>query len=199
MRMQLQLKLIYDRQSVGQSVMVSGAHLGPVTNFSFSLKFLLDSYGFLSLKRPLWREDGSVIYCTVVSGPCLSSHSLSRSPVRVRVRVTLQMTVSQSVCLGVEPNLGLLTRNIYFFFESYSLVLFGAPSLTRGRVCHLSVYSQSTVVSQYLHKIFTYCVSHLTFTIFTVLDTFTIKDNKIQYVQYVQASFSSGSVQQIMP
>jgi hypothetical protein len=29
-------KLIYDRQSVGQSVLVSGAHLGPVTNF-FSL------------------------------------------------------------------------------------------------------------------------------------------------------------------
>jgi hypothetical protein len=37
-------KLHYDRQSVGQSVMVSGAHLGPATNFSFSLKFLLGSY-----------------------------------------------------------------------------------------------------------------------------------------------------------
>jgi hypothetical protein len=39
-------KLIYDRQSVGQSVLVSGAHLGPSTNFSFSLKFSLDSCGF---------------------------------------------------------------------------------------------------------------------------------------------------------
>jgi hypothetical protein len=29
----------YDRQSVGQSVLVSGAHLGPATNFSFSLSF----------------------------------------------------------------------------------------------------------------------------------------------------------------
>jgi hypothetical protein len=29
----------YDRQSVGQSVLVSGAHLGHATNFSFSLKF----------------------------------------------------------------------------------------------------------------------------------------------------------------
>jgi hypothetical protein len=46
---QLQLQLIYDRQSVGQPVLVSGAHLGPVTNFSFSLKFLLDSYGLLIL------------------------------------------------------------------------------------------------------------------------------------------------------
>jgi hypothetical protein len=37
-------------------------------------------------------------------------------PVRVRVRVTLQLTVSQSVCLGVEPNLGLLTRDIIIIF-----------------------------------------------------------------------------------
>jgi hypothetical protein len=36
-----QLQLIYDRQP--------GAHLGPVTNFSFSLKFLLDSRGFVIL------------------------------------------------------------------------------------------------------------------------------------------------------
>jgi hypothetical protein len=43
---QLKLKLIYDRQSVGQSVLVSGAHVGPVTNFSFAMKFPLDSCGF---------------------------------------------------------------------------------------------------------------------------------------------------------
>jgi hypothetical protein len=42
-------KLIYDRQSVGQSVLVSGAHLGPLTNLSFSLKFPLDSCGFVIL------------------------------------------------------------------------------------------------------------------------------------------------------
>jgi histone H2A len=30
--------------------------------------------------------------------------------VRVRVRVSLRLTVSQSVCLGVEPRLGLMTR-----------------------------------------------------------------------------------------
>jgi hypothetical protein len=49
-------------------------------------------------------------------------------------------TDSQSVCLGVEPNLGLLTRDI-FFLKSLSCHL-GAPSLTRGRVCHLSVFCQ---------------------------------------------------------
>jgi hypothetical protein len=42
----LELKLIYDRQSVGQSVLVSGTHLGPATNFSFSLKFSSHSCGF---------------------------------------------------------------------------------------------------------------------------------------------------------
>jgi hypothetical protein len=37
----------YDRQSVGQSVLVSGAHLGPATNFPSSLSFLLDSCGLV--------------------------------------------------------------------------------------------------------------------------------------------------------
>jgi hypothetical protein len=49
MAWQLKLKLIYDQQSVGQSVLVSGTHLGPTTNFSFSLKFSLDSCGFVIL------------------------------------------------------------------------------------------------------------------------------------------------------
>jgi hypothetical protein len=43
----LKLMLIYDRQSVGQSVLVSGAHLGPATNFSFSLKSPSDIAGLL--------------------------------------------------------------------------------------------------------------------------------------------------------
>jgi hypothetical protein len=71
----LKLKLMYDRQSVGQSVLVSFTHLGPAINFSFSLKLSLDSCKFLILWRPLWREGGSEIYCTIASGPCQSSHS----------------------------------------------------------------------------------------------------------------------------
>jgi hypothetical protein len=47
--MKLKLKLIYDRHSVGQSVLVSGAHLGPVTNFSFSSTFSSDSCVFVIL------------------------------------------------------------------------------------------------------------------------------------------------------
>jgi hypothetical protein len=52
---------------------------GPVTNFSFSLKFPLDSCVFVILLRPLWREGGSVIYYTNASGPCQST-LLGRSP-----------------------------------------------------------------------------------------------------------------------
>jgi hypothetical protein len=39
--MKLKLKLIYDRQSVGQSVLVSGTHLGPATNFFFLLEIFI--------------------------------------------------------------------------------------------------------------------------------------------------------------
>jgi hypothetical protein len=46
---------------------------------------------------------------------------------RVRVRVTLQLTVSQSVCRGVEPNLGLLTRDLtsLFLFLKVTVLSFG--------------------------------------------------------------------------
>jgi hypothetical protein len=40
----------------------------------------------------------------------ISGHLRQRVRVRVRVRVTLRPTVSQSVCLGVEPRPGLMTR-----------------------------------------------------------------------------------------
>jgi hypothetical protein len=39
----------YDRLTVGQSVLVSGAHLGPATNITFSLKFSSDSCVFVIL------------------------------------------------------------------------------------------------------------------------------------------------------
>jgi hypothetical protein len=41
-------KLCYNLQSVSH-VLVSGTHLGPVINFSFTLKFSLDSCGFVNL------------------------------------------------------------------------------------------------------------------------------------------------------
>jgi hypothetical protein len=39
----------YDRQSVGHSVLVSGAHLGPATNLSFSLRFSFRQLRFVIL------------------------------------------------------------------------------------------------------------------------------------------------------
>jgi hypothetical protein len=45
-------ELIYDRQSVGQSVLVSGARLGSVTNFSFATKFLFRHLRFCKFVAP---------------------------------------------------------------------------------------------------------------------------------------------------
>jgi hypothetical protein len=52
---------------------------------------------------------------------CTRICNINKAPVgavsvQVRVKVTLRLTVSQSVCLGVEPNLGQLTR-VYFLLE----------------------------------------------------------------------------------
>jgi hypothetical protein len=47
LKLKMKLKLIYDRQSVGQSVMVSGAHLGPLTNFSFAMRFSVTAAALL--------------------------------------------------------------------------------------------------------------------------------------------------------
>jgi hypothetical protein len=67
-------KLLYDERSVDQSVLVSGHHLGPVTNFiSFSFKLYLDSCGFVTIGRPLWREGGFVIYSCCWASPAQSS------------------------------------------------------------------------------------------------------------------------------
>jgi hypothetical protein len=51
--------------------------------------------------------------------------------VKVKVKVTLRLTVSQSVSLCIEPQLGFMTL---WQLRSWS---YGAPSLTRGRLCLL--------------------------------------------------------------
>jgi hypothetical protein len=69
---------------------------------------------------------------------------------QVKVKVTLQLTVSQSVCLGVEPLLGLMTR---YSFRKLQSCPYGALSLTREWVCHLSGSVHGYVVCQYLQII----------------------------------------------
>jgi hypothetical protein len=49
----------------------------------------------------------------------------------------LRLTVSQSVSLGVEPHLGLMTRYLAITNWQLRSCFCGAPSLTRGRVCLL--------------------------------------------------------------
>jgi hypothetical protein len=56
-----QVKLYYDRRSVGEPVMVSGTLFGPATNFSSFLELFIDSYWFNNVGRLLWREVGFVV------------------------------------------------------------------------------------------------------------------------------------------
>jgi hypothetical protein len=48
-----------------------------------------------------------------------------------KVKVTLRLTVSQSVSLGVEPHLGLMTRYL-LLFDSYGIVFLGRPLWRKG-------------------------------------------------------------------
>jgi hypothetical protein len=82
--------------------------------------------------------------------------SVSRLQVcTLQVKVTLRLTVSQSVCLGVKPKSWTFDQN--FFSPQITVLSFlGAPSLTRGRVCHVSVfvievYHSLVYLQQYLH------------------------------------------------
>jgi hypothetical protein len=47
---------------------------------------------------------------------------------QVKVKVTLRLTVSQSVSLGVEPHLGLMTRYFHYSLTVTVLFLWGVPS-----------------------------------------------------------------------
>jgi hypothetical protein len=50
----------YDRRSFGQSALISGHHLGPVTDISFSsLEIVLREMRLFIMGCPLWRKDGS--------------------------------------------------------------------------------------------------------------------------------------------
>jgi hypothetical protein len=61
-------KLCYNRLSVGQSVLASSIRLGPEARFLL----LSGSCGFVDVGRPLWREDGSVVYNCCWSSPAQS-------------------------------------------------------------------------------------------------------------------------------
>jgi hypothetical protein len=55
-----------------------------------------------------------------------TSKQQSSNPSQSQVKVTLRLTVSQSISLGVEPHLRLMTRYL-LFFDSYGLVILWRP------------------------------------------------------------------------
>jgi hypothetical protein len=97
--LKLNLKL-YDRWSVGQYILVLSTTLGPKTRFLL----LSDTCGFVDMRRPFWREDGSVIYSCCWPSPVQSF--LEPSP-------TGLMTIFY--CLGFEtPQPGVPDLRVYF-------------------------------------------------------------------------------------
>jgi hypothetical protein len=53
-------------------------------------------------------------------------YNIYSTKIKVKVKLTLRLTVSQPVRLGVEPHLGLMTRYL-LLFDNYGLVLGGRP------------------------------------------------------------------------
>jgi hypothetical protein len=121
--MQLQLQLIYDRQSVGQSVLVLGAYLGPVTNFSV-LEISFRQLRVCNFVAPSLTR-GRVYKLLYSCFWALPEQSFFVK-VKVTVKVILRLTVSQSVCLGVKFTLELETR-YYFLSKSCCVVSVGRP------------------------------------------------------------------------
>jgi hypothetical protein len=58
--------------------------------------------------------------------PSEEAPSIPSQPSQSKVKVTLRLTVGQSISLGVEPRLGLMTRYL-LLFDSYGLVFVGRP------------------------------------------------------------------------
>jgi hypothetical protein len=67
------------------------------------------------------------------------------SLVKVKVKVTLQLTVSQSLCHGIEPILGLVTR--YYFLSEGCFLKFAVLSFGKG-----------PLICLYPHNVFIVCV-----------------------------------------
>jgi hypothetical protein len=88
----------------------------------------------------------------------------------------------QSVSLGVEPNLGLLTRDLYFF-ESFCLVIWGRPLWREvgSVICQSVVIIVCSSISMYIQ--FTFCVTHSS-------QLNTIKYNRIKNLRCVVHSYN---------
>jgi hypothetical protein len=77
------------RPTVDQFVWVSGLPLGSLTRIYLAFLLSFDNYVVLLSMRPLWWENGSVIYCTITSGPCQSNHTWAEVPQNSRPYLTV--------------------------------------------------------------------------------------------------------------
>jgi hypothetical protein len=87
--------LFYDLRSVGQSFLVSSTHLGPKTRFLL----LSDSCWFVDVRRPLWREVGSVIYSCCWFSPAQSFPDPGSAGL-MNIFYSLRFETAQPVGLG---------------------------------------------------------------------------------------------------
>jgi hypothetical protein len=96
---------------------------------------LSEIYGLVSVGRPLWREDGSAI-CSVITHWSESRRTRNRS----RSQVTTDgHSVSMSRYRAHSGTCDQILLSVWSLFsERCCPFLCRAPSLTRGRVCHLS-------------------------------------------------------------
>jgi hypothetical protein len=127
----------------------------------YSCNWLQETFcwSLLAMQHELWASYW--LYCAYY---CYGTFTTFHDFLSYQVKVTLRLTVSQSVCLGVKPNSWTFDQNFFFPFKVTVLSFFGTPSLTRGRVCHVSVfvievYHSLVYLQQYLHYKFTH-VTH---------------------------------------
>jgi hypothetical protein len=79
----------------------------------------------------------TIIFC----GRCQSSANMT--PLRtlwIRVRVTSQLAVRQSICLGVEPHLGLMSKCLLTVWQLQFCPV-RVHCLRRGRICFFLILS----------------------------------------------------------
>jgi hypothetical protein len=134
------------------------------------------------LRRDIWRVftmDESCTLLGVVALNVVAVTEVSGGQSQSHIATDGQ-SVSMSWCRAQSG-----TFDQRFFFSMLLSCLLGAPSLTRGRVCHVSVF---VIVVYSCPSIFTTNI-YIKFKIYMCY----------KHLQYIQASCSPGFVQQIMP